>query len=74
VRTIDLTRARDSLLHVETPLGIVNIRVGLHDVEGRRVDSVEVIPNGYAGEPRVEVDGYRNTRMIEQTTEGEHDG
>lgn len=32
----------DQLLHVETPLGIVNIRTGLHDMEGRRVESVEI--------------------------------
>lgn len=55
----------DNLLHVETPLGIVNIRIGLRDATGRRVDSVEVIPNAYAGEPEVVVDGCRNTRMVE---------
>lgn len=55
------------LLHVETPLGIVNIRTGLHDAEGRRVESVEIIPNAYAGEPEVTVDGYRNSRLVEAT-------
>jgi hypothetical protein len=52
------------ILHVETPNGIINIRVGLTDFEGRRVDSVEVIPDEYAGEPMVTVDGLRNTRLI----------
>lgn len=56
---------RDGCLHVETPLGIVNIRVGLSDIHGRRVDSIETIPNAYAGERVVRVRGYRNTRMVE---------
>lgn len=54
-----------NLLHVETPLGIVNIRVGLVDAEGRRVNAVEIIPNNYAGEPVVSLDGYSSSRMIE---------
>lgn len=41
------------VVHVETELGIVNIHVGLRDRRGRRVERVEVIPNAYAGEPRV---------------------
>lgn len=67
MRTIGFTERNRSgdLLHVETPLGIVNIRIGLSDAEGRRVESIEVIPNDYAGEPRVDVDGYRNTRLVE---------
>lgn len=67
MRTIGFTERNRSgnLLHVETPLGIVNIRIGLHDAEGRRVNSIEVIPDEYAGEPRVDVDGYRNTRLVE---------
>lgn len=56
-------------LHVETPLGIVNIRAGLRDSEGRRVDSVEIIPNAYAGEPAVTLDGYGNSRLIEAAAE-----
>jgi hypothetical protein len=55
----------EQLLHVETPLGIVNIRTGLHDAEGRRVESIELIPNSYVGEPEVTVDGYSNSRLIE---------
>lgn len=55
------------LLHVETPLGIVNIRTGLADMEGNRVESVEIIPNDYVGEPDVTVDGYRNSRLVEAT-------
>lgn len=52
-------------LHVETPLGIVNIRVGLSDNKGRRVNSVEVIPSRYAGEKKILRSGYGNTRLIE---------
>lgn len=55
-----------NLLHVETPLGIVNIRIGLHDAQGRRVESIEVIPNDYAGEPQVTRDGNANTRLVEE--------
>lgn len=67
MKTISMT-GRVTRLHVETPLGIVNIRVGLTDAEGRRVDSVEVIPNRYAGEPAVTVDGLANTRLIEEAS------
>jgi hypothetical protein len=56
------------LLHVETPLGIVNIRVGLNDLKGRKVDSIEVIPNRYAGEKKVTRRGFANTRLIELLT------
>lgn len=57
-------REDDKTLHVETPLGIVNIIVGLTDHEGRRVDAIQIIPNRYAGEPFVMVDGG-NTRLVE---------
>jgi hypothetical protein len=57
---------RNGMLHVETPLGIVNITVGLHDSNGKRVDSIEVIPSNYAGEPKRTRDGYANTRIIEE--------
>jgi len=56
------------LLHVETPLGIVNITVGLHDMIGRRVDSIAVIAPQYAGEPKIVRRGYANTRLIELKT------
>lgn len=62
------TVGKDELLHVETPLGIVNIRTGLTDRHGRRVDSVEIIPNRYAGEPKVLRRGLSNTRLVECKT------
>lgn len=53
------------MLHVETPLGIVNIRVDLTDRHGRRVVSVEVLESVFAGEAKVMRRGYVNTRLIE---------
>jgi hypothetical protein len=35
---------RDNTLHIETDGCIVNIRVGLHDTEGRKVTRVDVSP------------------------------
>lgn len=55
-------------LHVETPNGIVNIRAGLHDRLERDVDSIEVIPSNYVGEPKVVRSGYANTRLIRLKT------
>jgi hypothetical protein len=52
------------LLHIETPLGIINITVGLQDVRDRDVESIEVIPSRYVGEPKVLRSGYANTRLI----------
>lgn len=57
MKTVTPGRAR--IVHVETTLGIVNIYVGLRDAHGRRVERVEMLPNQYAGEPRVTVDGAR---------------
>lgn len=50
---------RRGILHVETPLGIVNIHVGLTDRRGRPVEAVSMLPNRYAGEPKVIVNGSR---------------
>lgn len=43
------------IVHVETDLGIFNIHLGGTDFKGRRVESVGLIPNRYAGEPKVVV-------------------
>ena len=61
-------RRAGQCLHIETPLGIVNIRVGLSDMRGRLVDSVEVIPSNGAGDPKVIRCGYANTRLIQLKT------
>lgn len=56
VITIDPNgRRKTRLLHVETPLGIVNIWVGLTDIKGRRVERVDMLPNNYSGERKVVV-------------------
>ena len=62
MRTVILKRG---VLHVETPLGIVNITVGLTDMHGRRVDSVAVIPDRAVGAQKIVRRGWYNTRMIE---------
>ena len=61
MKRVSLTKGA---LHVETPNGIVNIRVGLEDALGRSVDSIEVIPDNYAGEPKVLRRGFCNTRLV----------
>jgi hypothetical protein len=63
IKTVRPGRAR--CVHVETELGIVNVWVGLHDSNGRRVERVEVIPNRYAGE-RVVL--RRDDRLVELKT------
>lgn len=63
-------RHRYGILHVETPLGIVNIRAGLTDRHGRAVESIEFIPNTYAGEPKVVRRGYANTRLVQLKRRG----
>jgi hypothetical protein len=70
MKTISHTsKSKDKLLHIETDLGIINIRVGLTDTEGRRVESIEIIRNNYAGKPKVILDGYTNSRLIEEKGE-----
>jgi hypothetical protein len=65
MRTI-VPRRKDRIIHVETELGIVDVYLRLHDASGRRVERVEIIPNGYAGEPCVTLEGG-SSRLIEQT-------
>lgn len=55
---------KTGLLHIETPNGIVNIRAGLRDSQGRSVDSIEILPDAYEGEPAVTLDGYANSRLV----------
>ena len=59
-------------LHCEVEGAVINIREGLHDVAGRKVTSVEIIPDDhYAGEriwktiPRV-----RNIRIVQLKKRG----
>ena len=63
-RRVSISKRRP--IHIETPLGIVNITPGLTDVRGRRVDSIEVIPSGDDnGRDTRYRSGYGNTRIIE---------
>ena len=62
MRRLTFTKRNRSgnLLHIETDEAIINIRVGLINTEGKKVTSIEIIPDaGY------KVDGKRNTRIIE---------
>ena len=52
--------------HVEVEGCIVNIREGLHDTRGRKVTSIEIIPDRYAGEPKWKlIPGKCNQRVIQ---------
>jgi len=43
--------SREDYIHCEVEGAVINIREGLHDVTGRKVTSVELIPDDhYAGE------------------------
>lgn len=48
-------RKNDRLIHVETPLGIVNIYLGLTGADGSRRERIEYLLNDYSGEPRVKM-------------------
>jgi hypothetical protein len=58
------TNRSGNLLHIETDGCIVNIRVGLHDAEGREVTSVQVIPDQTTDATWVQ-DGARVIRLHE---------
>ena len=68
MRDMRIIVLRKNCLHVETPLGIVNIRVGLQDLKGRRVESVEVIAPRLSGELKIVRRGRCNTRLVELKT------
>ena len=51
----------DTILHLETPLGIINIRPGLQNVDDHPVDSIEILPND-----GIDIDGYINTRLVDK--------
>jgi len=59
-------------LHVETPLGVINIRCGLTDMRGRAIDSVVLTPDAYPDENRVVVRGMVNTRFVRLKTKQNH--
>lgn len=58
------------VIHVETPLGIVNIHLGLEDRHGRRVENVQMQPNDYAGELPVRTIGNRFVELKKRPRSG----
>lgn len=72
MKTINWTekkQLRYGILHIETPNGIVNINVGLTDLKGRPVDSINFVPDRYYGEGKVVIYPSRyNTRMVRLKT------
>lgn len=54
--------------HIEVEGCIVNIRTGLYDRFGRKVTSIQIIPDKYAGEPRWKLYGYANNRVVQLKT------
>jgi hypothetical protein len=61
IRTVVLGKRSARVLHIETDLGIINIRPHLHNMEGQAVVSVEILTD--AG---VTLDGYINSRLIKE--------
>ena len=66
MKTVNLREGQT--LQVCTPLGIVIVTTGLSDRHGRAVDSIQVKPDAYAGEPRVHLAGLSNSRLIRMRT------
>lgn len=64
---LSVSAPTNCLIHVETPLGIVNIRTGLLDQFDRRVDAVEFFANPQCGrELPIRVLGNRLVEMKKQ--------
>jgi hypothetical protein len=52
--------------HIEVEGCIVNITTGLHDRNGRKVTSIEILPDDhYSGEPIWRLRGTINNRVIQ---------
>jgi len=52
-------------VHVETEGAIVNIYEGLTDRRGRKVNTIEIIPDESADEPRWRVYGSHYSRVVQ---------
>ncbi len=61
------TSGNHQIIHVETALGIVNIHVGLADLKGRNVVTVEMIPSNCVGEYKVQRIGNRLRQCLKAT-------
>jgi hypothetical protein len=55
------SRTKNKILHIETPLGIINITTGLSDNEGNEVVSIELL-----ADDGVALDGHINNRFIKK--------
>jgi hypothetical protein len=55
-------------LHIEAEGCIVNIREGLYDLKGRRVTSIEVLPDSYSNMRKWKLIGSHNNRVIQLKT------
>lgn len=51
----------NTILHIETPLGIINIRPALRNADGHPVDSIEILASD-----GITLDGYTNSRLIDK--------
>lgn len=45
MQSVSIAHWKKGILHIETPLGIINIHVGLANVAGSDVESVVMIPS-----------------------------
>lgn len=55
-----------NLKHIEVEGGIINIRTGLFDRHGRRVVSIEILPDDhYKGEKKWKLLGSVNNLLVE---------
>jgi len=64
--------SREDYIHCEVEGAVINIREGLHDMTGRKVTSVEIIPDDhYAGE-RIwkTIPHVRNVRLVQLKKKG----
>ena len=53
------------LKHIEVEGCIINIRTGLTDRKGRKVTSIEILPDDHAGERIWRLYGSTNNRVIQ---------
>jgi len=53
------------LKHIEVDGAIINIRTGLIDRKMRRMTSIEIIPDKYAGEKMWRLYGKSNNRVVQ---------
>lgn len=55
--------------HIEAEGCIVNIKEGLHDLKGREVTSIEILPDDHcSGEPKWKLLGAINNRVVKLKT------